>query len=782
MNTTTYNEDICQPLLFNISSNGLWENLKSPGMIFGFSLPLMEIQILLILASIVMTHHMFLKWIGISQIASYMIAGIILGPHLFDLREKSARKLSWDPVLSGNVSLRAFSACGGMMFTFLMSVKTSRRVVFNTGLLPVFIGILTFIVPLVIGLGFRNLFTDNLNPNYMPPKKALSERSVIFATQSSILLPTITYLLSELNILNSEFGRLALSASIINDILSVSFIVLAYSLGTYKNISHSTAYIDLIAMIIFFLLVFFVVKPAMEWIVEQTPEGKPVADRYVHIVILTVMGSAVYSTAFHMKYLLGPLMIGLVIPEGPPLGSTLEDKYEKLTLNVFLPISIAFSTMRCDIMKIVYDLDEIIYNIFLMVLTLVLKLVAGIASCLYCKLPLTESIALSILLSCKSFSEIFLYESTFDDKYISHATYSFLIFYALFYSGIVPLAIRSMYDPKRKYIGYQKRNILSLEPDSDLRILTCVHKPEYISRAIEFIQLLSSPNQELPIMVTVLHLVKLVGQIVPVLISHNKNSKKLINNSYIHTANLVFSQFIQESLDSTNVAMFTALSHENLMHEDICMLALDQTSSMIVVPSGRTWTIDGAFEADDPAIRRLNTSLLEYAPCSIGIFVDRGQFFRKSQRRDNINVCMIFIGGKDDREALSLVTRMKHNPNVRVAVIRLVSNLETDSTNWDYILDHEVITGLKDSEETKNISYTERTVTGGPEVATSVRLLAEEYDLMVVGRDHGMSSPDFSGLKEWIELPELGVIGDLLAVKDLRSRACVLVVQQQHHS
>lgn len=321
--------------------------------------------------------------------------------------------------MNGNGPLRSFSACGLMIFTFLMSLRTSRRVVFNNGPLPVVIGILTFIVPLVVGLCFRNILADRINPHYMPPKKALAERTVIIATQSSILLPTITYFLSELNILNSEFGRLALSASVINDILGVSFIVLAYSLGTYKNISHSTAYIDLIAVIIFFLLVFFVVKPFVEWIVQQTPEDKPVANIYVHAVILTVLGSAVYSTVFHMKYLLGPVMIGLVIPEGPPLGSTLEAKYEKLTLNLFLPISIAFSTMRCDITRIVYELDDILYNIFLMVLTIALKLVSCIAPCLYCKLPLKESIAVSILLSCKSFPEIFFYESTLDDKVIN---------------------------------------------------------------------------------------------------------------------------------------------------------------------------------------------------------------------------------------------------------------------------------------------------------------------------------------------------------------------------
>ncbi|KAL1200892.1 Cation/H(+) antiporter 12 [Cardamine amara subsp. amara] len=91
MNTTTY-IDGCVPLVFNISSNGFWENLKSPDVIFGYSLPLTERQILIIFVFIILVHMIF-RCASISPIPSYMIAGIILGPQLFNLREESSRRL-----------------------------------------------------------------------------------------------------------------------------------------------------------------------------------------------------------------------------------------------------------------------------------------------------------------------------------------------------------------------------------------------------------------------------------------------------------------------------------------------------------------------------------------------------------------------------------------------------------------------------------------------------------------------------------------------------------------
>lgn len=71
MDTPIYSGD-CRLSFSNISSQGFWENLKSPDVVLGYSLPLLEMQILLIFFFIVMS-HMFLRCIGVSKIASYMI-------------------------------------------------------------------------------------------------------------------------------------------------------------------------------------------------------------------------------------------------------------------------------------------------------------------------------------------------------------------------------------------------------------------------------------------------------------------------------------------------------------------------------------------------------------------------------------------------------------------------------------------------------------------------------------------------------------------------------------
>lgn len=361
--------------------------------------------------------------------------------------------------------------------------------------------------------------------------------------------------------------------------------------------------------------------------------------------------------------------------------------------------------------------------------------------------------------------------------------------YVLLNAGILPTIVKALYDPKRKYIGYVKRNVMHLKSTTDFKILTCLHKPDNISGSISLLELLSSPlNNETKdrglIVIIALHLVKLAGRTFPVLIPHDKRSKpRFLQNSYIQTMMLAFTEFQQENWASTTVNSFTAYSHEHLMDQDICNLALDHLTSMIIVPSGRKWSHDGLYESDDAMIRQVNACLLDRAPCSIGVLNDRGyrKGIKKRAANSTINVGVIFIGGKDDREAVSFAKWMRQNPRVRLTVTRFLSGKEPDkSKNWDYLVDDEILNDLKVTYSTaESFTYLEKKVNGGPAVATTVRLLADDNDLMIVGRDHDDHLMDFSGLEEWMELPELGVVGDLLASKDLRTRVSVLVVQQQ---
>ncbi|KAL6597335.1 hypothetical protein ACP70R_046775 [Stipagrostis hirtigluma subsp. patula] len=84
-----------------------------------------------------------------------------------------------------------------------------------------------------------------------------------------------------------------------------------------------------------------------------------------------------------------------------------------------------------------------------------------------------------------------------------------------------------------------------------------------------------------------------------------------------------------------------------------------------------------------------------------------------------------------------------------------------------------------------NSQLHEKTVEDGEGTAAVVRSMSEKFDLLIVGRrggeNDGMegSAALTSGLSEWSECPELGVLGDMLATAEFASKVSIVVIQQQ---
>lgn len=154
--------------------------------------------------------------------------------------------------------------------------------------------------------------------------------------------------------------------------------------------------------------------------------------------------------------------------------------------------------------------------------------------------------------------------------------------------------------------------------------------------------------------------------------------------------------------------VYTAISPPSLMHEDVCHLALDKVASIIILPFHLRWSGDGAIESDYKNARALNCKLLEIAPCSVGILVGRSTIHSDSF----IRVAMIFLGGKDDREALCLAKRATRNPRVNLVVYHLVPKEQTPDV--EYIQDKEALKHVM-KPHLGNVSYQKVMVNGGPE-------------------------------------------------------------------
>ncbi|PQM41065.1 cation/H(+) antiporter 15-like [Prunus yedoensis var. nudiflora] len=228
---------------------------------------------------------------------------------------------------------------------------------------------------------------------------------------------------------------------------------------------------------------------------------------------------------------------------------------------------------------------------------------------------------------------------------------------------------------------------------------------------------------------------------------------------------------------------FTAISPYATMHDDVCTLALEKRTSMVLIPFHKQFNdLSGAGVLDNNPIRSVNRNILQNSPCSVGILLDRGTLNTNVTLscKTSYNFGMIFVEGPDDREALAYAMRMAEHPNVSLTVVRLVDHNMKQSVNRD--LDMVVISKCKIAiAGRKQHVYKEEHVKDSVDMINVIRSNSMEnlYDLILVGRRHDSNSPLFMGLTEWNEFPELGFIGDMLASSDSNCDVSVLVVQQQ---
>ena len=137
----------------------------------------------------------------------------------------------------------------------------------------------------------------------------------------------------------------------------------------------------------------------------------------------------------------------------------------------------------------------------------------------------------------------------------------------------------------------------------------------------------------------------------------------------------------------------------------------------------------GLLIESDGKVRAPNCSVLELAPCSVGILVDRGSLSHSTVSSEaSYSIAVIFIGGNDDREALMFAKRMANDPNISLTVIRFVDSGGNEVvSSWDKMIDSEILKDVKlNNVGDANVIYIEQLVKDGPRTALIVRSMVDE--------------------------------------------------------
>ncbi|XP_027337486.1 cation/H(+) antiporter 15-like [Abrus precatorius] len=751
-----------------INSNGLWFG-DDP---LAYSVPLFLLQLLLMF---IFTHFisLVLKPFGQPSFVSQILGGVTLGPSILGRNSAFTDKVF--PSKGRNV-LDTIAFFGFMLFIFLIGVKIDPTIIFRSGKRIFAIGVLGFFVPYILS-GTVGLILSHFASLDNDVSKVLP---TVVEIQCITAFPVISCFLAEFHILNSEIGRLVTSSSLVCDVCFslVVAIKFAAKLSFTKSIGVTIGSLFSIALLIVFIV--FVVHPAALWAIHQSPEGKPVQEIYICGVFLTLIFCGFVGEVVGMNAVFVSFMVGLAIPDGPPLGAALVDKLDCFVSVVFMPTLFTIVGLRTDVfaiqkMKNFGAIQLIIWISFCG------KIVGALLPLLFWKMPFRDAFSLGLIMNCKGTVELALLINLKLKNVINDECFSILVLTLVLITGIVSPVVKALYDPSRRFLAYRRRTIMHHRDDQELRILACIHKQDNVLAILNLLAA-SNPTEASPFDLVVLHLIKLVGRASSLLVAHMPCEKPREHPSQTEKIFNSFKKFEDAYRSKVAFHFYKGISPYATMHNDVCYLALEKRTTFIIIPFHKQWIIGGSTESSF-AYKQLNKNVLEKAPCSVGVLIDRGSqkmFWCGYMKESIYHVAMLFFGGADDREGLSCARRMLDQSNVHITLFHFSSST-TDivgGTERSKMLDTQILSEFRlKAFRNERVSYKDELVTNGRDVLSVIECMESCYDLVIVGRSHAQSQL-MSELTKW-KHGELGIVGEILASLNIKAKSSILVVQQQ---
>lgn len=684
---------------------------------------------------------------------------------------------------------------GFLYFIFIYGVKIDLGLIKRASKVHISTAIVGMVIPtttvLAVALTMRKNMDDNL-------AKFTSLGSITSYLGTSSFL-TIYHILEEFNLINSDAGRLSLSIAIIGDTfgLFIFLVLAATGIGEF-GIVNAMWFMLSLALIIAFLL--FCVRPAMIRINKNTAEGQPVKEYFVVVMLLGAFVMGFLTDFLGMALATGPFFLGLAIPDGPHVGATLDKKTSAILDDFFLPFSFIMVGSYTD----VYAMSASGWSglsplIIMIIVGYFLKFFTTLITLHLFRMPFRDGLTVSLIMNLRGLTELVLFVYYMEEsvrnyiysflflnfnhlcksliqflclilQFVNVPGFSLLIFMTLSLTAISCPLISILYDPTKPYMVNQRRTIQHHPPDKEFRIVLCIFERDDIHGLIRLLDI-SNPTENIPFSISVVRLSELVGRVNPLFIDHEKQQ---VPPNYQWSSTIdVLERHQQLKEPYMQFHFFTAVTPKKTMFRDVCELSLEEEASLIILPFNRN------------VHNHVHSQVLDNAPCSVAIFVDKGLLKSSSTlgsfQRSKYRFAVLFLGGGDSREALVYADKMLGRPQVSLTVIRFLTHNFVGYNEIEKKLDDGIVTWFwVKNEINQRVVYREVVVRNGEETIAAIQAMNDgAFDLLIVGRKHGINPILLTGLSDWIETEELGLIGDYVSSSDFFGSPSVLVVQQQ---
>ncbi|XP_074269636.1 cation/H(+) antiporter 28 [Silene latifolia] len=629
--------------------------------------------------------------------------------------------------------------------------------------------------------------------------------SIILSSTGS---PLLTRVLTDLKIGKSDIGKFSIFAAVYSELVTILIICIGYVIfqpehnfeirkkdpEQHVNFKGHGAIPLGSALIVQIILTVIVGPIILGWVNGANPHGKTFKGSHLVLSVAFAVCIGCISPFFGFSPVLSAFVTGVFLPREGRISQFLVTKVNHFLTFMFYPFFFVWVGLEAEFGKFQFRWLGSWARLFgFFGVGTVGKIIGAVITGLIFEFHWPESISLALLLNVKGHLHLYLTIIAMKNKIITDSTCIGMILAMLLKIVYIPMIAQYIIQRARRRLPNQPLALQWHDPTKELRILIGLHGSENVPCAINLMEI-SKGTCDPGIVVYATDMIELTDQIAATLVPGGVDGVTVTDKEVLQMREDItnsLQEYTKENEDCVTLLRAMALSTFNNMHQEICSLAEDSIISLLVLPFHNALQAGPKLVDGHTGFRYVNKKVFRNAPCTIAIMVDRGFGATEQLSKSSVgsfNVAVIFIGGKDDREALAYAGRVAYHRGVKLTIVRFLVEKEIENNTRktfqqeeEMKLDDECFANFYERYVAGGkVSYLEKHLVNSVQAYSTLQSLEGHYGLFIIGRGGRANSVLTMGMNDWEQCPELGPLGDILSGPNFSTTSSVLIIQQHN--
>jgi K+:H+ antiporter len=422
------------------------------------------------------------KRIGQPPVLGEIIAGILLGPTLFNGKLTSA--LFPMPLLP---PLTALADLGLVLFMFVVGYEVDLRLVRGRERIAASVSVSSIVLPLVLGTGLGVWLA-----HWQGHVRHLLPFALFVGTAMSVTaFPVLARILTDRGLHRTRIGGLALASAAIDDVLAWSLLAVVVAIaGSGGN------ELRLLLAPVYAAAMFLLVRPLLHRLGTVYRRQGRLTPGVLAAVLAGLLLSSYATDWMGVKFIFGAFLFGLVMPrEGfEALREDILERLEQVSVLVLLPVFFVVSGLKVNLSKV--GLSGLGALCAILAVAVVGKFGGAYAGARFAGVRGRQAGALAALMNTRGLTGIVILAVGLQLNILRPPLYSLMIVMAIVTTAMAGPLLKRIYPDRfmRRDLAEADRAMLGTAPAH--RILVLIDQPATAAPLVEIGAALAASRQQ----------------------------------------------------------------------------------------------------------------------------------------------------------------------------------------------------------------------------------------------------------------------------------------------